>query len=157
MDAENAWRARGGHVFRLAGIYGPTRSAIDDIREGTARRIDKPNQVFSRIHADDIAQVVVASMLQPNPANVYNVCDDEPAPAQVVVEYGCKLLGVEPPPLIPFESAEMSPMGREFYAANRRVNNDKIKCELGVELLYPTYREGLAQCLPKEEDDQMTR
>ncbi len=147
VQAEKQWLALGGHVFRLAGIYGPTRSAIDDIRAGTARRIDKPNQVFSRIHVEDIAQTVVASMLSPNAGSVYNVCDDEPAPAHEVVKYGCGLLGVEPPPLLPFEQAEMSPMGREFYAANRRVNNGKIKRELGVKLLYPNYREGLAQCL----------
>ncbi len=147
VEAEKQWLVLGGHVFRLAGIYGPTRSTIDDIRAGTARRIDKLNQVFSRIHVDDIAQTVVASMQAPSAGSVYNVCDDEPAPAHEVVKYGCGLLGVEPPPLIPFAQAEMSPMGREFYAANRRVNNGKIKRELGVQLLYPTYREGLAQCL----------
>ncbi|MDX2074338.1 MAG: SDR family oxidoreductase [Alphaproteobacteria bacterium] len=147
VAAEKEWLARGGHVFRLAGIYGPGRSAIDDVRGGTARRIDKPGQVFSRIHVEDIAQVVVASMLAPNPGSVYNGCDDEPAPAHEVVAYACKLLDMEPPPMIPFEQAEMSPMGREFYAANRRVRNDKIKRELGMELCYPSYREGLAQCL----------
>jgi nucleoside-diphosphate-sugar epimerase len=147
VAAENAWRARGGHVFRLAGIYGPGRSAIEDIRAGGARRIDKPGQVFSRIHVEDIAQAVVASMEKPNPGSVYNVCDDMPAPSHEVVAYGCGLLGVEPPPLVPFAQAELSPMGREFYAANRRVRNDKIKAELGVSLLYPDYRAGLAQCL----------
>lgn len=147
VAAEKEWRAHGGHVFRLAGIYGPTRSAIEDIRAGEARRIDKPNQVFSRIHVDDIAQTVVASMFAPNAGSVYNVCDDAPAPAHEVVEYGCRLLGVKPPPLIPFEQAELSPMGREFYAANRRVRNGKIKKELGISLYYPSYKEGLAQCL----------
>jgi hypothetical protein len=147
VAAENAWRERGGHVFRLAGIYGPTRSAVEDVMVGEARRIDKPGQVFSRIHVEDIAQIVLASMEKPNAGSVYNGCDDEPAPAHEVVAYACKLLNREPPPLIPFEQAEMSPMGREFYAANRRVRNDKIKQELGVKLHYPTYREGLAQCL----------
>jgi hypothetical protein len=146
VEAESAWRERGGHVFRLAGIYGPGRSVIEDIREGAARRIDKEGQVFSRIHVADIAQTVVASMQRPNPGSAYNVCDDEPAPAHEVVAYGCKILGVAPPPLIPFAEADLSPMGREFYAANRRVNNSKIKEELGVSLYYPTYREGLSQC-----------
>lgn len=147
VAAEKEWLARGGHVFRLAGIYGPTRNALVDIKNNEARRIDKPGQVFSRIHAHDIAQVVLASMLQPNPASVYNVCDDLPAPAHEVVTYGCELLGVTPPPMIPFEQAEMSVMGREFYSANRRVKNDKIKTELNVKLQFPTYHEGLAQCL----------
>lgn len=147
VEAEKHWLVRGGHVFRLAGIYGPVRNVLEDLKESAARRIDKPGQVFSRIHVEDIAHTVVASMLKPNPGNAYNVCDNEPAPAHEVVSYGAKLLGVEPPPLIPFEQADLSPMGREFYAANRRVKNDKIKKELGVKLLYPTYREGLAQCL----------
>ncbi len=147
VAAEKEWLSRGGHVFRLAGIYGPGRSAIDDVRGGAARRIDKPGQVFSRIHVEDIAQTVVASMGSPNPGSVYNVCDNEPAPAHEVVAHAAHLLGIEPPPLIPYEQVELSPMGREFYAANRRVRNEKIKRELGVELRYPTYREGLAQCL----------
>lgn len=150
VTAEGAWLGKGGHVFRLAGIYGPGRSAIDDVKAGTARRIDKPGQVFSRIHVEDIAQSVFASMQKPNEGSVYNVCDDEPAPAHEVVAHACGLLGVEPPPLIPFGQAELSPMGREFYAANRRVRNDKIKSELAVLLRYPTYREGLAQCLQQD-------
>lgn len=147
--AEAQWQAKGGHIFRLAGIYGPGRSAIDDVRAGTARRIDKPQQVFSRIHVDDIAQTIVASMHQPDPASVYNICDDEPAPAHEVVAYASDLLGVAPPALIPYEQAELSPMAREFYASNRRVKNGKIKRALGVVLRYPTYREGLAQCLQR--------
>lgn len=147
VEAEKQWIGLGGHVFRLAGIYGPGRSVIEDIRMDAARRIDKKDQVFSRIHVEDIAQAVLASMRHPQPGNIYNVCDDEPAPAHEVVAYGCALLEVSPPPLIPFAQAEMSVMGREFYAANRRVKNDKIKRELAVKLYYPTYREGLAQCL----------
>ena len=143
VEAEAQWRARGGHVFRLAGIYGAGRSAIDDVRAGTARRIDKPGQVFSRIHVEDIAQTVFASMQKPDTGAVYNVCDDEPAPAAEVVAYACQLLGVPLPPLVPFEQAKLSAMGREFYSANRRVRNDKIKKALGVSLRYPTYREGL--------------
>ncbi len=148
LQAEEQWLTRGGHVFRLAGIYGPGRSVIDDVVEGTARRIDKDGQVFSRIHVDDIAQIVLASMNNPKPKSIYNACDDKPAPAHEVVKFACELLGREAPPLIPFEQAELSPMGREFYSANRRVKNDKIKRDLGVELLYPNYREGLRALLP---------
>jgi|CXWL01.1.fsa_nt_gi hypothetical protein len=143
IEAEEEWRKRGGHVFRLAGIYGKGRSALDDVLAGTARRIDKAGQVFSRTHVNDIAQTVLASMAKPNPKSIYNVCDDEPAPAHEVVKFACELLGKEVPPLIAFEDAEFSPMGREFYSANRRVKNERIKQELGVKLLYPTYREGL--------------
>lgn len=145
LKAEAEWQKYGGHVFRLAGIYGQGRNAIDDVLAGTARRIDKPGQVFSRIHAEDIAQVVMASMARPNPSAIYNVCDDKPAPAHQVVTFACELLGKATPSLIPFAEAELSPMGREFYSANRRVRNDKIKQELGVKLLYPTYREGLKE------------
>lgn len=147
VAAEGAWSLRGGHIFRLAGIYGPGRSAIEDVRAGTARRIDKKGQVFSRIHVEDIAGVVLASMHKPQPAAIYNVCDDEPAPAAEVVAFACQLLGAECPPLVPFEQAPLSPMAREFYSANRRVRNDKIKRELGVRLRYPTYREGLKALL----------
>ncbi len=143
IEAEEEWRKRGGHVFRLAGIYGKGRSALDDVKAGTARRIDKAGQVFSRIHVDDIAQTILASMAKPNPKSIYNVCDDEPAPAHEVVAFACELLGKEVPPLIAFEDAEFSPMGREFYSANRRVKNERIKQELGIKLLYQTYREGL--------------
>lgn len=147
IAAEKEWRAHGGHVFRLAGIYGPGRSVLEDLKAGTARRIDKKGQVFSRIHVADIAHIVFASMRRPSPGSTYNVCDDEPAPAHEVVAHGARLLGIKPPPLVPYEQAQLSPMGHEFYAANRRVNNEKIKRELGVSLIYPTYREGLAQCL----------
>ncbi len=147
IAAEAAWRARGGHVFRLAGIYGPGRNVLDEVRSGTAKRIDKPGQVFSRIHVEDIAQAVLASMQKPSPGAVYNVCDDEPAASHEVVSYACGLLGVAPPPLVPFEQAMLSPMAREFYAANRRVRNDRIKNELGVSLKYPSYREGLQAML----------
>ena len=143
LEAEAQWQSCGGHIFRLAGIYGAGRSAIDDVKAGRALRIDKDGQVFSRIHADDIAQTVLASMERPNPKAIYNVCDDEPAPAHEVVAFACELLGAEVPPLIPFAQAELSAMGREFYNANRRVKNQRIKQELGVRLLYPTYREGL--------------
>lgn len=150
VAAEAAWLAFGAergipaHVFRLAGIYGPGRSTLDQVREGRAQRIDKPGQVFSRIHVEDIAAVLEASIRRPAAGRVYNVCDDEPAaPADVVLE-ACRLLGVTPPPLVPFEAAVLSEMGQSFWADNRRVRNDRIKAELGVTLSFPTYREGLA-------------
>lgn len=151
IEAAKKWRDKGAHIFRLAGIYGTGRSVLNDIRSGKVQRIDKEGQVFSRIHVDDIAQVVLASMENPNPKTIYNLCDNEPAPAHEVVAFACNLLGKEVPPLIPFEQAELSPMGREFYSANRRVDNEKIKKELGINLLYPTYREGLQAILSTEQ------
>jgi nucleoside-diphosphate-sugar epimerase len=149
--AEEGWRLlweRHGiptHIFRLAGIYGPGRSAFDTIRAGRARRIDKPGHVFSRIHVDDIAAVVRASMAAPAPGRIYNVCDDEPAAPGDVIAYACDLIGETPPDPIPFDEAaqSMSPMGLSFWNDNRRVSNARIKTELGVALRYPTYREGL--------------
>lgn len=145
------WRAHGVpvHVFRLAGIYGPGRSALDQVRAGTARRIDKPGHSFSRIHVDDIAVALRASMARPNPGAVYNLCDDEPAPSAEVVAYACELLGVAPPPLVPFAEAEasMSAMAREFWADDRRIDNRRMHEELGVTLRYPSYREGLRAIL----------
>jgi nucleoside-diphosphate-sugar epimerase len=135
------------HIFRLAGIYGPGRSAIDSLRDGTAKRIVKSGQVFSRIHVDDIATVLMASMVWPDPGAVYNVCDDNPAPPDEVIAYAAQLLGVEPPPAVPFERAELSDMARSFYADNKRVRNDRIKEELGVRLKYPDYRSGLQAIL----------
>ena len=145
VAAERAWLASGlpVHVFRLAGIYGPGRSAVDQLRAGTARRIVKPGQVFSRIHVADIANVLQASIARPRPGRVYNVCDDEPAPPQDVVAYAAARLGLPVPPELPFETAELSPMARSFYADNRRVSNARIKAELGVRLEYPTFRAGI--------------
>ena len=150
-----AFGARHGlavHVFRLAGIYGPGRNALASMRRGRARRIEKPGQVFSRIHVVDIAQVLAASIAQPRPGATYNVCDDEPAPAAEVVAHACALLGVTPPPLVPLEDADLSPMARSFYADNRRVSNARIKEELGVALRFPDYRAGLASLLADEAD-----
>lgn len=146
VGAEGRWLASGlpAHVFRLAGIYGPGRSAIDQVRTGRARRIIKPGQVFGRIHVDDIADVLAASIARPNPGAIYNVADDEPAPPQDVVAYAAGLLNIEPPPEVPFDEADLTPMARSFYADNRRISNTRIRTELGVELRYPTYREGLA-------------
>jgi hypothetical protein len=155
VDAEAAWlglqRIRGVpvHVFRLAGIYGPGRNALVDARRGTARRIHKPGQVFSRIHVDDIAAVLTASMARPHPGRIYNVCDNEPAPGDDVVTHACQLIGVEPPPEVSFAEAQpaMSEMAQSFYADNKRVRNDRIKGELGVMLRYRNYRAGLEALL----------
>lgn len=138
------------HVFRLAGIYGPGRSALDSVRAGVARRIDKPGHAFSRIHVDDIVQVLQASIAKPAPGNIYNLCDDEPVPSHMVIDYACKLLGLPSPPLIPYEKADLAPITRSFYADNKRVSNEKIKTALGVQLKYPSYREGLQACLAEE-------
>jgi nucleoside-diphosphate-sugar epimerase len=138
------------HIFRLAAIYGPGRSPFDALRAGTAKRIDKPGQVFSRIHVEDLAHVLAASLGQPRPGAVYNVCDDDPAAPEAVVAYAAGLLGMPAPPLAPFEAAELSPMARSFYDDNKRVSNRLIKSELGVTLGYPDYRSGLAAILADE-------
>jgi nucleoside-diphosphate-sugar epimerase len=154
VEAEDHWYAMGLplHVFRLAGIYGPGRSALDQVRNGRARRIDKPGHKFSRIHVEDIAKTLEASIDRPNPDAAYNVCDDEPAPPAEVTAYACDLLGIEPPPLVPFEEAsrDMSAMARSFWRDNRLVSNRRIRKELGVELDYPSFREGLRGILEEE-------
>lgn len=147
--AEAAWQSIPGlpiHILRLAGIYGPGRGPFAKVRAGTARRIVKPGQVFSRIHRDDIARVVKASIEQPNPGAIYNLCDDEPAPPQDVIGLAAELLGLPMPPEVDFENAEMSPMGRDFYAESKRCSNALIK-ELAGPMIYPTYREGLRALL----------
>jgi len=146
------WRQHGlaVHLFRLAGIYGPDSNALATVRAGKAQRIDKPGQVFSRIHVADIAQVLRASMVKPNPGAAYNVCDDNPAAPEEVIRYACELLGVTPPPLVPFEAAPLSPMARSFYDDNKRVRNDRIKTELGIVLTYPDYKAGLQALLRDE-------
>lgn len=131
------------HFFRLAGIYGPGRNQLESLRAGKAQRVIKKDQVFSRIHVEDIAATLSASLAQPNPGQAYNVCDNQPAPPQDVIAFAAKLLGQSTPPDIPFEAAQLSPMGRSFYEENKRVANDLMKRELGVTLRYPTYREGL--------------
>lgn len=149
VDAETQWRAFSeahgvpSMYFRLAGIYGPGRNQLTSVVNQTARRIDKPEQVFSRIHVEDIATILAASMARPDAGRAYSVCDDEPAPPQDVVAYAAELLGKSPPPLVPFEAAELSPMARSFYGDNKRIRNQRIKDELGVTLAYPSYREGL--------------
>ena len=131
------------HIFRLAGIYGPNRGPFSKVLSGSARRIVKPNQVFNRIHVDDIAQTLMASVNAPNPGSAYNVCDDDAAPPQDVIDFAAHLLGRTSPPSEDFETAEMTPMAKSFYAESKRVRNDKIKKELGVVLKYPDYRTGL--------------
>jgi nucleoside-diphosphate-sugar epimerase len=138
------------HIFRLAGIYGPGRGPFAKVRAGTARRIIKDGQVFSRIHVDDIAQVLAASIANPDPGAIYNLCDDDPAPPQDVIGYAAELLGVPVPADVPFDQAEMTPMARSFYAESKRVRNARIKEELGVTLLYPTYRDGLQAMVQNE-------
>ena len=146
VAAERRWLASGlpVHVFRLAGIYGPGRSLLDDVLEGTAQSVVKPGQVFSRIHVDDVARVLAASIGRPNPGAIYNVCDDEASPSDAVIAYACGLVGVPVPPTVPFEQADLSPMARSFWNDNKRVSNRRIHEELGVALGYPSYREGLS-------------
>lgn len=147
--AERQWLALGArlgvptHVFRLAGIYGPGRNALLNVKEGRARRVIKRGQVFNRIHVGDIASVLEASMAQPNAGAIYNVADDEPAPPQDPITFAANLLRLPPPPEVPFDKANFSPAARSFYGESKRVRNDRIKQELGLSLRYPTYREGL--------------
>jgi len=148
--AEAEWQALTAlplHIFRLAGIYGPGRGPFAKLRAGTAQRIVKPGQVFSRIHRDDIVRVLRASMAHPNPGRMYNLCDDDPAPPQDVIGHAAQLLGLPMPPEIAFDQADLGPMARSFYAESKRVSNARIKQELGVSLAYPTYRQGLASLL----------
>ena len=152
IAAEAEWLDTGlpVHVFRLAGIYGPGRSALDQVRAGAARRIDAPGHLFSRIHVDDIVATLRASMARPDPGAIYNVCDDEPASSADVVAFACRLLGAAVPPAVPLEQADLSPMARSFYVDRRRVLNDRIGTELEVVLKYPDYRAGLAAILAEE-------
>ncbi|MDP4002427.1 SDR family oxidoreductase [Methylobacterium sp. NEAU K] len=150
VDAETAWLALGARtgkavqVFRLSGIYGPGRNPIVKLREGRSQRIVKAGQVFNRIHVDDIATTLLASLDRPRAGAVYNVTDDEPTAPQTVTEHAAALTGLPLPPEIDFETADLSPMARSFYGENKRVRNRLIRDELGVALAYPTYREGLA-------------
>lgn len=156
VEAEDRWLAlhsRHGlpvHIFRLAGIYGPGRGPFAKLRAGTARRIIKPGQVFSRIHVDDIAQILAASVARPNPGRAYNLCDDLPAPPQDIIADAATLLGINPPPEESFDSAEMGAMAKSFYGESKRVSNARIKAELGVKLLHPDHHSGLAAILAAE-------
>ncbi len=155
LAAEAAWRAFcNSHgialsILRLAGIYGPGRGPFQKLRAGTSRRIIKPGQVFNRIHVDDIAQIVSAALSR-NADGIFNCADDEPAPPQDVIAHACEILGMAQPPEEPIEEADLSAMARSFYGENKRVKNDKIKAELGIELAYPTFREGFAAIAKRE-------
>jgi nucleoside-diphosphate-sugar epimerase len=135
------------HIFRLAGIYGPSRGPFEKVKNGTARRIIRENQYFSRIHVADIAGVLAASIARPDPGAIYNVADDDPSPPEDVLAEAARLLGLPLPPEVPFDKAEMTPLARSFYAESKRVANDRIKRDLGVKLAYPDYRAGLAALL----------
>jgi nucleoside-diphosphate-sugar epimerase len=149
VAAEAAWAGTGRPlaVFRLPGIYGPSRSALDRVREGTARRMAVPGQVFSRIHVDDLADGLAAALAQPDRTGVFNLCDDEPAPAADVTLEACRLLGTEPPPQTPLDLQALTPAARRFWAESKRVSNARAKAALGWRPAHPTYREGLAAIL----------
>ena len=150
VAAEVAWAAIANlqpHIFRLAGIYGPGRNAFESLKQGKAQRVIKQGQVFSRIHVDDIAGVLLASINNPNPSRIYNVADDEPCPPQDVLSYAAELMGVPSPPEIQFADAKMSAMARSFYSDSKRVSNERIKNELGYALRFPNYRVGLKALL----------
>jgi len=157
LAAEQAWMqafegAGSVQIFRLSGIYGPgTRNAIAQVKAGTARIIDKPGQVFNRIHVDDIGTILLASMARPAANGIYNVADTEACPSGDVIRYACALLGVEPPEPIPFDSAALSPMARSFYSECKRLDTTRLTAELKVQLEYPTYREGLSAILAEFE------
>ena len=151
LQAEREWLALGArhgktvHVLRLGGIYGPGQNALENVRAGTARRIVKPGQVFNRIHVEDIARAIAASFAHAE-GGVCNVADNEPAPPQDVVAFAAHLLGMPPPPEQDFATAAaltMSAMARSFYSENKRVANQRLRHALGVDLAYPTYREGI--------------
>ena len=150
--AEKAWSRTNAplHIFRLAGIYGPGRGPFSKVKDGSARRIIKPGQMFSRIHVEDISQILTASIKRPRPGAIYNVCDDEPAPPQDVIAYAAQLLSLPLPPEIPFDNSDMSPMARSFYSENKCVQNTLMKSELGITLKYPNYRVGLQSLLVDE-------
>ena len=153
--AEEAWSKIPNlplHIFRLAGIYGPGRGPFSKVTSGKAQRIIKKDQVFSRIHVEDIVQVICASIAAGTDGGIYNVCDDHPAPPQDVIGYAAKLLGLPIPPAIALEDANLSPMARSFYAENKRVSNARIKSELGVALKYPDYKAGLDVLVSFEKD-----
>ena len=153
-SAEEAWSEVPNlplHIFRLAGIYGPGRGPFSKVKSGKAQRIIKKDQVFSRIHVEDIVQVLCASITAGTDGGIYNVCDNYPAPPQDVIGYAAELLGLPIPPAIAFEDANLSPMGRSFYAENKRVANERIKSELGVALKYPDYKAGLDALVRLEE------
>ncbi|MDO5659231.1 MAG: SDR family oxidoreductase [Paracoccus sp. (in: a-proteobacteria)] len=156
LAAEAGWRELAAdeglplHIFRLAGIYGPGRGPFEKLRNGTARRLIKPDQIFSRIHRDDIGGAIWASVQRPSPGAIYNLCDDQPAPPEDVIAHAAALLGMTPPPSEPFETAEMTDMARSFYADSKRVSNRALRDKLGYQLEYPDYDSGLRAILAAE-------
>ena len=157
LTAEEQWREISSdhfpvHFFRLSGIYGPGRSALDAVRAGDSRRIEKPGHVFNRIHIEDILQVLISSINAPKAGEVYNLADDYPAPSHEVIAYACTLLGYDVPPIIPYSEVDLAPIVRSFYADNKRIKNEKIKKELGISLIYPTFQKGLEACLADDEE-----
>ncbi len=153
LEAENRWLELFSkyelpvHIFRCVGIYGLGRNPLETVRKGLGKRIDKPGYKFSRVHVDDLASVLMASIDKPNPGSIYNVCDDQPIESRHVTEYACELLDVELPPLIPFDEANISDMAKSFYLDRKTISNQKIKEELGVKLKYPNYKVGLESLL----------
>lgn len=141
------------NIFRVSGIYGPDRSTLDTVRAGNVRRIEKPGHAFNRIHVDDIVQALIASMDQPFPGDIYNLADDDPASSHELIAYACTLLGKIPPPVIPYDEADMAPITRSFYKDNKRVSNAKMKNKLGVKLKYPDYKKGLDAIYAAEEHE----
>lgn len=156
VTAEAAWQEtcdRAGirlHIFRLAGIYGPGRGPFEKLRTGRAQMVIKPGQYFSRIHYDDIGQALERAIHSDLPSRIWNLCDDAPAPPQDVLRHAAALLDIDPPPDVPFEDADLSPMARSFYADSKRVHNDRIKRDLGLKLIHPDYQTGLAAILRAE-------
>jgi len=157
LQAENAWTAFAMahrlplHIFRIAGIYGPKRNALTRLAAGKQETVYKEGHFFSRIHVEDIASTLLASMNNPLAGAIYNIADDEPAPSEQIDEYASRLLNIPAPKRVPFALADLSPMANDFYTHNRRVSNKKIKQELLVTLKFPTYREGLTHLLQSEE------
>ena len=141
------------YVLRLSGIYGPGRNVLQKLRDGTAKRLVKPGQVFNRVHVEDISRAINACLTGPAPGGIYNVTDDEPAPPQDVVLYAAQLMGVEPPPEQDFVAAQLTPMARSFYGENKRVSNRRMKALLDFDLALPTFREGIAALLAQGEGD----
>ncbi|MCC2097007.1 MAG: SDR family oxidoreductase [Hyphomicrobiales bacterium] len=158
LRAEREWTALAGasglnlHILRLAGIYGPGRNAFENLRKGRAKRVIKPGQVFNRIHVEDIARTITACLDRTTRGElrVWNVADNEPAPPQDVVTFAADMIGVDPPPEVAFEDADMTPMARSFYSDNKRISNRALREELGVTLACPTYREGLSDIATRE-------
>lgn len=157
--AEKAWLDTGlpVHIFRLPGIYGPGRGPLAKLRSGrTKRLIVKPGHCFNRIHVDDICQALFASVSKPNPGHAYNVADDKPTESHVVSKYACELMNIELPPKVDYNEAELTGMAATFYKESRVVDNTKLKTELGVSLLYPSYIEGLVAQLEEERSHDIT-